>query len=175
MTRLRRLGFFLLQDLERVLALETGNSAPHSEGEERRGKERILKFALLLENDADACFRMTRALMCFGYVVASVKTPSEAVNVVGTMRFDLIVTCTTETANPADRRSLTGELKRSAPDAAIVLAEDDSPARSRSYAGVNAVLRRPVCLDTLRQTLEYRLDCILQPAILPVADERRKY
>lgn len=131
-----------------------------------------MKCALLLEKDEESRTQITRALKFLGYTVAPVKTPHEALNVAESIRFDLILTCTTEV--PADRRALTGKLKRSVPNVAIVLIEEGMPC-SRSYAGVNAVLRRPVSLEALRKTIDYRLDCELQPAVLPAPYERRNH
>lgn len=55
------------------------------------------------------------------------------------LRFDVIVTCTATKAN--DRRSLTGELKRSAPEATVILiAESGNEDKRRQYAGVSAVV-----------------------------------
>lgn len=134
-----------------------------------------MKCALLLEKDQASCAKTADTLKWLGYMVAPVHSPHEALRVVGALRFDLIVTCTA--TKPDDRRSLTGELKRSAPNAAIVLIADDAQGdegRPRNYAGISAVVKRPTSLEGFRKVLEYQLDHELQPACRQDAQERRK-
>lgn len=97
--------------------------------------------------------------------------------VAGAIRFGVIVTATPTQAN--DRRALTGELKRMAPEAAVVLIaeseEESVEARQRSYAGLSAVLSRPTMADSLRRVIEFGIDGYgLQPPGIPKSSERRR-
>lgn len=112
------------------------------------------KCALLPEKDQDSCHKTTDTLKWLGYKVAPVRSPREALSVVGALRFDLIVTCTI--TMPDDRRSFTGELKRSGPGAAIVLIADEAygkEERPKSYAGISAVVERPASREAFRKSL----------------------
>lgn len=135
-----------------------------------------MKSALILEKDTQACVRMSKLLSCLGYVTAPVRTAEEALNVVRAIKFNVIVTCTATRRH--DRRLLTGELKRAAPDAAVVLiAENDEECKSLLYRaqGLSAVLRRPPTADALRRVIDFGLDGYgLQPAYEPPPLERRK-
>lgn len=78
---------------------------------------------------------------------------------------------------PDDRRSLTGELKRSSPGAAIVLITDKTSGekeRPKSYAGISAVVKRPASLEAFRKVVEYQLDHELQVVCRSAAQERRR-
>lgn len=135
-----------------------------------------MKCALVLEKDAVSSARTSALLQSLGYTTAPVTTPEEALNVADLISFDVIVTCTTRV--PHERRSLTGELKRHSPEAAVVLIADaddepDELADAR-HAGVSAVLPRPASLDTLRRVVEFGIDGYgLQPIHVPPSWERR--
>ncbi|ALK98647.1 hypothetical protein AB595_09785 [Massilia sp. WF1] len=97
--------------------------------------------------------------------------------VAGAIRFKVIVTCTP--VKPNDRRSLPGELKRTAPEAAIVLiAENDeeyAEARRQSYAGLSAVLTRRTMADGLRRIIQFGIDGFGLPTPgIPASSERRR-
>lgn len=82
-----------------------------------------MKSALVLEEDDAARDKVVTLLKWMGYVAAPVRTADEALNVASAISFNLIITYTA--ARPNDRRSLIGELKRAAPEAAIVLATEN--------------------------------------------------
>ena len=134
-----------------------------------------MKCALVLEKDPTSSARTSAVLESLGYTTAPVATPDEALNVAHAINFDVIVTCTS--IRPNDRRSLTGELKRCAPDAAVVLiADPDERPRAalRRPAGVSAVVERPASFDSLRRVVEFGIDGYgLQPIHVPPARERR--
>lgn len=136
-----------------------------------------MKSALILERDAHASMRTSKLLSCLGYVTAPVRTAEAALNAVSTIKFNLIVTFTA--TRPNDRRSLTGELKRAAPEAVVVLiAENDDEYRKSSpycVQGLSAVLKRPPTADAVRRIIDFGLDGYgLQPAYVRPRLERRK-
>jgi CheY-like chemotaxis protein len=137
----------------------------------------IMKSALILEKDGAASARVARVLAGLGYVTAPVRTPDEALNAAGAIRFDVIVTCTARRDH--DRRSFTGELKRAAPQAAVLLIGDDREARGSAdmwrHPGISAVIPRPPSVDTLRRIVEFGIDGEgLQVAYVRPAHERRR-
>jgi len=77
-----------------------------------------MKAALVLDRDLNSCSHTAQLLEWLGYIVVQVHTPGAALNATRSIRFDVIVTCTS--FKPDDRRSFTGELKRSVPNAAII-------------------------------------------------------
>jgi DNA-binding NarL/FixJ family response regulator len=106
-----------------------------------------------------------------------VRTAEEALAVASAITFDVIVTSTPIKAN--DRRALTGELKRMAPEAAVVLIadsdEESADARQRFYAGLSAVLTRRTMADGLRRVVQFGIDGLgLQPSGVPKSVERRR-
>lgn len=133
-----------------------------------------MKSALVLEKDATASAKTTKLLSCLGYVTAPVRSAKEALNVVSAIKFDLVVTYTA--TKPNDRRSLTGELKRAAPEAAIVLITDNGEEGSGFRCkGISAVLERPPSVDDVRRVVEFGIDGYgLQPAYGLSFKERRK-
>jgi DNA-binding NtrC family response regulator len=135
-----------------------------------------MKSALLLDQDVDSCARTAQALKWLGYAVAPIRTAQQALSAIQMLKFDLIVTSTA--AKPDDRRSLTGELKRSAPATSIVLIADErtkqQEMRPMNYPGVSAVVKRPASLEALRKAVEYQLDYELLPARFPQEQERRR-
>jgi CheY-like chemotaxis protein len=140
-------------------------------------KGNIMKYALVLERDPSSSEKTSQLLRWLGYVTAPVQTPVEALNVAGTISFDVIVTCTA--VQPNERRSLTGELKRAAPEAAVVLIADEDEenpaARARKYPGTSAVLARPPSVEALRKVVEFGIDGSgLQPIHVPPSQERRR-
>jgi len=130
-----------------------------------------MKCALLLEEDEASRAKTANVLKWLGYIVVAARSPHAALHATGSIRFDLILTCTA--IIPNDRRSLTGELKRAAPNAAIILIAGEDQSHFNNYAGVNSVIRRPATLDALRKVIEYQLDYELQPASLLTKHERR--
>jgi CheY-like chemotaxis protein len=136
-----------------------------------------MKAALVLEKNGAACRETARLLSGLGYVAAPVHTADEAINVASAIRFDVIVTCTA--TRGADRRSLIGELKRSAPYAAVVLLaesdEDYAHAQDARHSGVTAVIKRPASAEILRRIVEFGIDGYgLQPVAIAPAKERRR-
>jgi len=118
-----------------------------------------MKYALVVENDGKSSERISGLLKWLGYVTALVKTPLQALNVVSSLKFNVIVTCVCRTKD--DRRALTGELKRAVPDAAVILLTDEHEKATVSLAdcpGVSAVMAHPPSLDSLRRTLEFGID-----------------
>lgn len=136
-----------------------------------------MKVALVLEKDQASTKKTSQILKALGYLPAPVRTAEEALAVASAISFSVIVTSTPIKAN--DRRALTGELKRMAPEAAVVLIaeseEERVEARQRSYAGLSAVLTRRTMADGLRRVFEFGLDGYgLQPSGVPKSNERRR-
>jgi CheY-like chemotaxis protein len=135
-----------------------------------------MKTALVLEKDPASTRKTSQILKTLGYLPAPVRSAEEALAVASAISFDVIVTATP--IKPNDRRALTGELKRVAPEAAVVLvAENDEEhveARQRSYAGLSAVLTRQTMADGLRRVVQFGIDGFgLQPPGFPKSSERR--
>lgn len=135
-----------------------------------------MKCALVLEKDQASSSDTSRLLKSLGYVPAAVRTPAEALNVASALDFSVIITCTA--ANPDDRRSLAGELKRLAPEAAVILIQDDGPLAEDLARvdgdGISGVLRRPIRVGDLRKIVEFGVDGFgMQPAYLPASQDRR--
>lgn len=136
-----------------------------------------MKSALLVENDHIESIRLAKILHWLGYVVAPVRTPGEALNVASAIKFNIIVTCTA--LKPNDRRALTSELKRLAPEAPIVLLTgekaDYREAHADRYPYVSAVLKRPITMDVLRRLIQFGLDGFgLHSVYAPPPQERRR-
>ena len=135
-----------------------------------------MKHALILEKDEESSTKVSRVLGWLGYVTAPVQTPEQALNVASAIKFDVIITCTAKT--PDDRRSLTGELKRAAPEAALILISDKEINVDTSLSqcpGISAVVKRPPSFDVLRHIVEFGIDGSgLQLTYLPVLHERRR-
>lgn len=136
-----------------------------------------MRCALLLETDKRERDRMTKILEWLGYVAAPVRSPEEAINVANTIRFEVIVTCTNRKSN--DRRSLTGELKRLAPQSTVVLVTDERGEYEDVRAGcvpcVSAALKRRPSMEELRRTVQFGIDGFgLHAAGLPAHQERRR-
>jgi len=132
-----------------------------------------MRHALILENDAESNAKLTRMLNWLGYVTAPVKSPEEALNVAGAIKFDVIITSLAKTS--CDRRALTGELKRLAPEAAVLLIAHDDVTLGHC-PGISAVIRRPPSLDVLRKILEFGIDGSgLHLVHMPSTHERRRH
>jgi CheY-like chemotaxis protein len=134
-----------------------------------------MRNALILEKDAVSSSSTSQLLSSLGYVTAPVRTPQQALNVASSIRFDIIVTCTSRM--PDERRSFTGELKRAAPEAAIILIAEPhdatSDAQLSQLPGVSAVVKRP-SVKVLGQVVEFGIGgCGLQPSHVLPAQERR--
>ncbi|MCA1855215.1 response regulator [Massilia oculi] len=119
-----------------------------------------MKCALVLDKDAGERGRLSHFLQLLGYLTAAVRTPNQALNVASAIRFDLIVTDTD--ARVADRRHLAAELKRSAPGATLIFAATNANEYRHAKAGsipcVNAVVRRPASMESLRRILQFGID-----------------
>jgi len=119
-----------------------------------------MKSALLIEDNQAERVRLAKILHWIGFQAAPVRTPEQPLNVVDSIKFSIIVTCTPRSAN--DRRALTGELKRLAPEALIVLLTYDEEEYRRARAGcypcVNTVLKRPVTMDALWRLVRFGTD-----------------
>jgi CheY-like chemotaxis protein len=135
-----------------------------------------MKCALILEKNAATQTHTEQVLRSLGYVVAATKTPYEALNVASCLDFDVIATYTPELPN--DRRSLTSELKRYAPEAAVVLVADDeepAPPPAEWHQGISAVIKRSQLMSMLWRIVQFGVDgCGLQPHYLPEGYERRQ-
>ena len=136
-----------------------------------------MKSALLIENDHVERARLAKILGWIGFQAAPASTPKQALNVAHSIKFNVIVTCTY--LLPDDRRALTSELKRLAPEAIIVLLTYDEEEYRKARAGccpcVNAVLRRPVTLDALWRLVRLGSDEIwLRSDNLQALEERRR-
>lgn len=135
-----------------------------------------MKTALILEKDSISAEKTSTVLKGLGYLPAPVRTAEEALAVASAISFDVIVTSTPTRAN--DRRSLTGELKRMAPEATVVLIaesdEESEEARKRYSVGLSAVLTRKMMADGLRRVVQFGLDGYgLQPPSVLRSVERR--
>jgi CheY-like chemotaxis protein len=126
-----------------------------------------MKCALLLERDAGARREIGMLLRSLGYLVASVDTPTTALNTAYALRCDLILTDTT--FNMDDRRSFLGELERLAPAAPIVLLMDGERLPAHADRGRPA-LAKPVTVRALRRVIEFGIDGY---GMLPTAGEGR--
>ncbi len=119
-----------------------------------------MKSALVLEEDDAARDKIVNLLKWMGYVAAPVRTADEALNIASAISFKVIITYTA--TRPNDRRSLIGELKRAAPDAAIVLLTESDHRQSwtqkRQIFGVSAVVLRPLTVEDLRRVVEFGID-----------------
>jgi CheY-like chemotaxis protein len=131
-----------------------------------------MKSALLLEYDDAQRAHTASLLNSLGYVVAPAATPQSALKTVEALRFDAVLTCTD--ANADDRRSLSGELARLAPGAAIVLLLDGDATGSACHQRAAALLFKPVTLQGLRRVLEFGVDGLGQhPLWVAPGSERR--
>jgi len=135
-----------------------------------------MKCALLVEHDPLACGEIAALLKSLGYIVATTDSPRAALNTAQTVRFDLVLTYTTFSAD--DRRSFIGEITRLAPRAPVVLLLDEESHVPHYHAGRTAVLAKPVTLRSLRRVIEFGIDgngampsYAMQP---PPRDERRR-
>lgn len=138
---------------------------------------KAMKAALILEKDQVSVKKTSQILRVLGYLPAPVRTAEEALAVASAISFDVIVTSTPIKAN--DRRALTGELKRMAPEAAVVLIAESDEERvevhQRSYAGLSAVLTRRTMADGLRRVVQFGIDGYgRQPPGVPRSVERRR-
>lgn len=136
-----------------------------------------MKSALVLEKDEVSSARLSRTLRQLGYAPAPVRTPDEALSLAGTINLDVIVTWTD--VRPNDRRSLTGELKRAAPEASVVLIEEREdealPRHSLTRVGADKIVLRPVSIETLQEALKLNVDdSRLRSKYQPLHQERRQ-
>jgi CheY-like chemotaxis protein len=113
-----------------------------------------MKYALVLENNSEACTRIANLVASMGYLVTPVFNPQKALHAAHMIQFDLIVTGTA--AIPGDRRSLTGELARCSPDAVVIfMAEPGENIMHIPFEGVNAVIKKPVVAEELRTAVDH--------------------
>lgn len=136
-----------------------------------------MKAALILDKDPESTGKTAQLLKMLGYLPAPARSADEALAIATSICFDVIITCTS--INHNDRRALTGELKRLAPGAAVVLIAEDydeyAQARGQSYVGVSAVLTRQMMAAGLWRVIEFGIDGYgLQPPGVPASFERRR-
>jgi len=132
-----------------------------------------MKSALLLEYDETGREQTASLLKSLGYLVAPAATPQSALQTMQALRFDAVLTCTDFNAD--DRRSLTGELARLAPGAAIVLMLDSDATSAGVHERAAALLFKPVTLNGLRRVLDFRVDGLGQhPVWTAPCHERRQ-
>lgn len=135
-----------------------------------------MKPALILEKDVASRAKTAQILKSLGYVSAPVQTPGEALSVARAINFHLIVTFTDTIPN--DRRSLTGELKRASPEAAVVLLIDNEDQNKNEEThcchGLKRV-NRSSSVEVLRRIVKDGVeDCGLPASNIPASEERRK-
>jgi hypothetical protein len=132
-----------------------------------------MKYALVLETCSETCNATSSLLASMGYLITPVFNPRKALHAAHMIQFDLIVACTATI--PGDRRSLTGELARCAPDAAIIyLADAGSPPGGRGLDGAHAVAPRPLNARHIGMALERMADPELRAIPAPMTAERRR-
>lgn len=116
--------------------------------------------------------KISRTLNWLGYTSAPVHLRNQAVNAASAIKFDLIITC--DAKSPNDRRALTGELKRLAPDAVVILVKDNDE-HVQHCPGISAVVERPLSYDALRSIVEFGIDGYGSQLVhMPIAYERRR-
>lgn len=132
-----------------------------------------MKYALVLESNSETCNNTANLVASMGYLVTPVFSPKKALHAAHMIQFDLIVTCTASI--PEDRRSLTGELARCSPDAALILiAESDATALNGRIEDVNAIINRPVVVQDLRNAVDHVENLPTQSLAPRLAHERRR-
>lgn len=133
-----------------------------------------MKYALVLESNAETCNDTANLVASMGYLVTPVFSAKKALHAAHMIQFDLIVTCTATIGG--DRRCLIGELARCSPDAALIfVAESRRVATDRQLEIVNAVLKRPVVKEDLEKAVDNVLDKpATQPLPLWLPRERRR-
>jgi len=131
-----------------------------------------MKSVLLLEyNDAER-EQAASLLNSLGYLVAPAATPQSALKTLQALRFDAVLTCTDFNAD--DRRSLSSELARLAPGAAVVLLLDGDATGAGFHQRSAALLFKPVTLQGLRRVLDFGVDDLGQhPVCMAPGQERR--
>ena len=110
-----------------------------------------MKYALILERNAESCNNTADVVSSAGFLVTPVFSPKKALHAARMIQFDLILTCNAVLQD--DRRSLTGELQRCSPDALIVLLADPQAQDGGRQDGVHAVLQRPLAIGELERVL----------------------
>jgi CheY-like chemotaxis protein len=132
-----------------------------------------MRYALVLERDAEACNQTAGVVASMGYLVTPVFSPKKALHAAHMIQFDLLVTCTA--GIPGDRRSLIAELARCSPDAIIILiSESEAAAAKAAFEGVNAVVTRHVKVEDLRHAVDGAAGPPPQALQVPKTGERRK-
>lgn len=135
--------------------------------------------ALVLEIDSESCTQIADLLRSLGYTAAPVRTPYEAIEVASALKIDVVVTYTCQIPN--DRRALTGELRRAAPEAAVILiGEGDTSqieATAGSCPGLSAVVTRPISIAVLRDIIALQVCTVTsKPGYRdPWKERRRQY
>jgi DNA-binding NtrC family response regulator len=136
-----------------------------------------MKLAVIFEKDAASSEKTAESLKLFGYVTASVKSASEAFNVLSAINADVIVIYSA--SSPEERRSIPNELKRIGPETAVILITDSEEeylqARVQGFPGVDAVIKRPASVEAFRRVLETELDpCFRTARIVPERERRQR-
>ena len=112
-----------------------------------------MKYALVLESNAETCTDTANIVASMGYLVTPVFSPKKALHAAHMIQFDLIVTCTATIQG--DRRGLTGELARCSPDAILIfVAEAGLDAVHGQFEGVNGIIKRPVVAEGLKNAID---------------------
>jgi len=135
-----------------------------------------MKLAIIFEKDDASSEKTSESLKLFGYVTASVKSASEAFNVLGAINANVIVIYSA--SSPEERRLIPNELKRIGPDTTIILITDSEgdylQARVQGFPGVDAVIKRPASVEAFRRVLDTELDTCFRTARIVPDHERRK-
>jgi DNA-binding NarL/FixJ family response regulator len=136
-----------------------------------------MKVALILESNRDERDKLVLILRWLGFVPTPVSTPDEAINVANAINCNVIVTSTA--IKPNDRRALTSELKRLAPESALVFVADEEDEYEKVKAGgypcISAVAMRPTTMDELKEVIQSGGQALrVESNCLPHGQERRR-
>lgn len=132
-----------------------------------------MKYALVLESNAETCNDTAKLVASMGYLVTPVFSAKKALHAAHMIQFDLILTCTASI--PGDRRSLTGELARCSPDAVLLfVADEEFNTVAGQFDAVNGIINRPVIVKDLKNAIDNGFERLLpQPAWLTRERRRR--
>ena len=132
-----------------------------------------MRYALVLESNSETCNDMANLVASMGYLVTPVFNPNKALHAAHMIQFDLIVTCTADMTG--DRRSLTGELARCSPDAVLIfVAEPDADPVNLQLEGVNAIIKRPVVAEELRNAVDHAVNASATQPLPPCTTRERR-
>lgn len=113
-----------------------------------------MKYALILEKNADCCNHTSKVISSLGYLTTPVFSAKKALHAAHMIQFDLIVTWTE--INPDDRRSLIGELRRCSPGSVILLLADPQDVQGESHDSAESciVVHRPLTVHALQSAID---------------------